>query len=248
MSYLYIDDRFAQHPKVAGVSDKAFRAHVLALCYCGGHLTDGALSRAAAKTLGISPRIAQELVSANLWESNENGWRVHDYLDWQDSRDEVLARRTKASAAGKARARGAKREGGRFTSATESTSAPLVETLVLAGPARPAEAPASPSPAPSPSPRELASSSLREVRDAEGRLARAFAKIGCADDALAQRLLADDAIAVIVAKLEGLAEKPGKNGASPSSRITAYLRACEDTLAEERDRVRANRATPDLDR
>jgi hypothetical protein len=242
MSYLYIDDRFALHPKVAPLSDKAFRAHVLALCYCAGHLTDGELSTAAAKALAIQQRTALELVAANLWTQHEKGWKIHDYLDWQDTRDEVLARRENASKGGKARARGAKREGGRFTSEAAGTaSGALVKGLVSAGPAGTSDAPASPSPSPSPNGKLALVPRGARREESRDRLAAAFEKLGCDDNQLFVELVSDDAIEVIVEIVEALAEKPGKPGASPASRIRNYLKGASVTLEDERTRVRGSR-------
>lgn len=35
MTCVKLDDAFADHPKVVGLTDRAFRVHVRALCYCG---------------------------------------------------------------------------------------------------------------------------------------------------------------------------------------------------------------------
>ena len=41
MAWIKIDDSFPDHPKVIGLSDKAFRIHIEGLCYSGRFLTDG---------------------------------------------------------------------------------------------------------------------------------------------------------------------------------------------------------------
>jgi hypothetical protein len=46
MPYLALDDNFAHNPKVR-LTDRAFRLHVVALCHCSQHLTDGFVSESA---------------------------------------------------------------------------------------------------------------------------------------------------------------------------------------------------------
>lgn len=99
MTWVKIDDAMTEHPKVIGLSDKAFRAHVRGLCYASRHLTDGFVPDAAAKPWGA--RFVQELVVKNVWELAENGYEIHDFLDWNPSRTEVEDIRNKRSEAGR---------------------------------------------------------------------------------------------------------------------------------------------------
>jgi hypothetical protein len=99
VSYLQVDDRFADHPKVAVLSDAAFRAHVSALCYCSSHLTDGVFPTTVAMRLA-RPKVRIELLASGVWMEAPGGYAVHDYLDWNPSRAEVLARRESKRQAG----------------------------------------------------------------------------------------------------------------------------------------------------
>lgn len=76
--WLKLDDNFGDHPKIVGLSDRAFRAHLLGMLYAARHLTDGHVPPTAAPT----PRTARELEDAGLWERNGSGWVVHDWQDW----------------------------------------------------------------------------------------------------------------------------------------------------------------------
>lgn len=218
MSYIYLDDRFAQHPKIVALSNRAFRAHVLAICYCGMNLTDGALSEKALKTLGISKRTVSELVGAQLWENADGGWRIHDYLDWQDSRDEVLARREKARAAGQARARGAKRDAatGRLTSATSgNASAALDRTLGVAGPAPPADDPASPSPTPKEASSHVGHGDRgKEKTRSLARVSQALMNLAgyTPDSYLAAQLAGDEAVEANIEQLSAFADRLAQPG------------------------------------
>ena len=83
------------HPKIAGLSDSAFRALICGWCYCQDHLTDGFLAEGIAKRLGRSKAVIRELEDAGLWERelSAGGWWCHDYLEHQQSRSEVEAKR-----------------------------------------------------------------------------------------------------------------------------------------------------------
>ena len=115
MAWVKIDDRFPQHPKVAAAGPLAMAMQVAGLCYCNRELTDGFIPRAIARTLldwevvrddgtiytiGVSsgmrgddldsPWVIDLLVDAGLWEAVPGGYRIHDYLDYQPSREETL--------------------------------------------------------------------------------------------------------------------------------------------------------------
>ncbi len=60
---------------------------VCGLAYCQRHSTDGHIPAEALAWLGVvSPqKMTAALVAAGLWHRTDNGWRVHDYLDWNES-------------------------------------------------------------------------------------------------------------------------------------------------------------------
>jgi hypothetical protein len=89
MAWARIDDNFADHPKVAALSDAAFRAHIVAICYSTRYLTDGVIPPSQAPPA----RIAKELVAGRVWETWHGGYRIHDWLDWNLSAADVQARR-----------------------------------------------------------------------------------------------------------------------------------------------------------
>jgi hypothetical protein len=103
MTWVRHDDGFSSHPKVIGLSDKAYRLHFCALEACARHLTDGLITqetlRSAAGSAGVlrPNAVAISLVSAGLWKPiRGRKWRIHDYLDYNPSREEVLQERAKA--------------------------------------------------------------------------------------------------------------------------------------------------------
>lgn len=91
MTWIKIDDSLPDHPKLIGLSDLAFRIHVRALCHSGRYLTDGFISHAAylAWVNNSSHAPADELTANELWDRVENGYQIHDYLEYQSSRTKV---------------------------------------------------------------------------------------------------------------------------------------------------------------
>ncbi|WP_159107490.1 hypothetical protein [Streptomyces rubrogriseus] len=93
-----MDDRFPSHRKIALLSDRAFRLHVSAICWCAENLTDGRISD---RELALVTRVrgvkatAKQLEDAGLWDRTDDGWQIHDYLDYNPSREQVLIERKK---------------------------------------------------------------------------------------------------------------------------------------------------------
>lgn len=101
MTWVKLDDGFPNSPKVDRLSDKAKLLYVAGLCYCGRNLTDGVLTTGKAVKIvlaevGAKPRHVTELHEAGLWDRMVDGWLVHDYLDYNPSREKVLEERRKA--------------------------------------------------------------------------------------------------------------------------------------------------------
>ena len=98
--YIRVDVLLPEHPKVEGLSDKAFRALITLWCYCGRQRTDGAVTR---KQWEAWPaKVRDELVAAGLARPIDigSGAAMHDFLDHQRSReeiDELSAKRTAAA-------------------------------------------------------------------------------------------------------------------------------------------------------
>lgn len=99
MTWVKIDDHLPTHPKVIGLSDKAFRLYVSSICFSSANQTDGEILPAALPALGGTPKLAAELVAVALWDTSRKGWAVHDYLKWNRSKsrmDEIRGERSKA--------------------------------------------------------------------------------------------------------------------------------------------------------
>lgn len=95
MSWVRIHDGAMTHPKIVGLIDWAnpFCVWIWGLSYSQLHLTDGLIPTAAVPH-PKAKRSIDKLVSAGCWEILEGvGWKVHDYLDWNDSREVVVSKR-----------------------------------------------------------------------------------------------------------------------------------------------------------
>ena len=99
MPYLMMDDNFADHPKIDGLSDGAFRLHVAAMLYAAKHLTDGYVppERVPRLTPRFKASQVTELIKAGVWVQHDTGHKIHDYLDWNKPRTWWLKQRADAA-------------------------------------------------------------------------------------------------------------------------------------------------------
>lgn len=101
MPYLNLDDNYPDHPKVEALSDAAYRLHGAAMFYVARYRLDGYLTDRQIRARQRWTRANQnELVSAGLihgpgdiCESKKcppddgMNWRLHDYFQWNKSRE-----------------------------------------------------------------------------------------------------------------------------------------------------------------
>ena len=88
MTWVKLDDNFTDHPKIVGLSDRAFRVHVRALCYCGRFSPGvGSIPNNALKSLSATAGIITELVAAKLWDESGEGFYVHDFAMYHPKPD-----------------------------------------------------------------------------------------------------------------------------------------------------------------
>lgn len=121
MTWVRVDDQFPDHPKLLRLGKQRLPAMglwVTGLCYSARFLTDGFIP-SAALPYG-SKRIAQLLVDVGLWGTADGGYQIHDYQDYQPTRQQVLETRARNAASGR---RGGQAKG------KQDASEPLSETL-----------------------------------------------------------------------------------------------------------------------
>lgn len=95
MSWCRIDDKAMEHPKISKLSDGAFRLWVEGLVHCQKYLTDGAITVESMRGFkAYSPKRKGLLLDARLWDGQPDGSvHVHDYLQWNESKEQVLKSR-----------------------------------------------------------------------------------------------------------------------------------------------------------
>lgn len=107
MTWVRIDDQFPKHPKIARCGPIGQALFVSGLCYCAQYLTDGFIPSGVAAALIDATdddlvetfdirRVIQRLVDSGMWEKVRGGYQVHDYLEYQPSKETVQARRDEA--------------------------------------------------------------------------------------------------------------------------------------------------------
>jgi hypothetical protein len=103
MTWAKIDDQFYLGLKNAAIDRDEQDIYLASLVYCNGQLTDGFIPESALMLLYVwakipieanaqanAQAIASRLVEHNFWECADNGYQVHDFLDWNLSKVEVL--------------------------------------------------------------------------------------------------------------------------------------------------------------
>ncbi|MGW3321091.1 hypothetical protein [Streptomyces virginiae] len=96
MPWVRLDDRFPSHRKVALLSDRAFRLHVSALCWSSENLTEGKILDTELRVIAHvrnTKAAAKELEERNLWDRVDDGWVIHDFLEYNPDRAKVKAER-----------------------------------------------------------------------------------------------------------------------------------------------------------
>jgi hypothetical protein len=138
MVWVRLDEEFVHHPKVVQVGPHGVALQVAALCYSNRYLTDGFIPFGAVRTLldfnrvgeNVGERqdywvevgalnVARKLVEAGLWTEVPGGFRIHDFHDYQPTREAVEAERARNSVAGK-RSGEARRSRGRQRTVEQS--------------------------------------------------------------------------------------------------------------------------------
>lgn len=115
MSWFRIDDNFDNHPKVLAIPRGAARLRAVGLwtevgTWCARQLTDGLFPPSMVDEKGGSRADLRWLLQVDLWHALGQGCgtetcpagvpgqhRMHDYLDWNPSREKVQAERTAAA-------------------------------------------------------------------------------------------------------------------------------------------------------
>jgi hypothetical protein len=102
--YAKLDLGFADHPKIIGLSDIAFRALVESILYSRQHLTDGFIDARVVKAKGwfeaVDELTTNDLVNPS-WTVTDGGFLIYGFADKQTTSGEIASMREQKSAAGK---------------------------------------------------------------------------------------------------------------------------------------------------
>lgn len=109
MTWGKVDDKLWGSPKWLTTSPRARALWVTALSWCMDQLTDGRVPAHVMPILGGTRKDVAELVRVGFWHPAghecehercpraDDGWVFHDWLDFQPSREQVLADRAAAA-------------------------------------------------------------------------------------------------------------------------------------------------------
>ena len=94
MTWLKIDDRAFDDPKLVGLSDTAHLAVLRSWIYAAKHETDGYVPAAivAALTHG-KRRFVDEILAGGLWQENGAGFVIHNFTKYNPTRETLRAKR-----------------------------------------------------------------------------------------------------------------------------------------------------------
>lgn len=103
MPWANFDDKFPRHPKVRPLSDGAFRLHTSGICFASEWLTDGRIEADHVRELmpRYKPSYLAELVNRGIWTDHGEHYLIHDYLEWNRSREQITAERERKRKGGK---------------------------------------------------------------------------------------------------------------------------------------------------
>lgn len=96
MVWIRIDDQIAHHPKFLAAGPLASWFWICGNAYCNKYLTDGFIPESALGALGGvtgAKRLAERLVEVGLWTQHEDGFRVHDFHDYNPTAAQVKQKR-----------------------------------------------------------------------------------------------------------------------------------------------------------
>ena len=106
MAWARIDDKFLDNPKVRKAGKDATYLYVSGLVYSSNQLTEGYISDEALGLVAYKGFIKNErthaatLVECELWDRIEGGYQIHDYLEYNPTKEQIEEARAKKAAAG----------------------------------------------------------------------------------------------------------------------------------------------------
>ncbi|WP_143822620.1 hypothetical protein [Mycetocola reblochoni] len=135
--FIRLDIDYPDHPKIVGLSDRAFRAHVEMMAYARKYATDGVIPNRVANRLGyesVSELLQNDPEAPSLIDNGDGTYLLHGYADMNETRADIEERKARNHANG--------RRGGRpkkTQSVTESDTQSVPQSQTHSGTQRKAE-------------------------------------------------------------------------------------------------------------
>jgi len=155
VTWVKLDDRYAHHPKILAAGPLAMALDIAGMCYAAGHETDGHIPQVTLPLLApfLSPArqrdAAAKLVEVGRWEPVDDGWRIHDFLDYNPTASRVAEIRSARQEAGQ---RGGKASGKQRRSKPKANASASASSKPQANAKGDAEAKLNPGPNPKTTP------------------------------------------------------------------------------------------------
>lgn len=92
MAWLNVDDGMGEHPKAWLAGNAALGLWLRLACYSARNLTDGFVPAQIASNNG-TPAELKALIKSGLVDKVPNGFQLHDYLEWNKSKEKILEER-----------------------------------------------------------------------------------------------------------------------------------------------------------
>ena len=96
-----VDDKLWGHPKWLAATPNARALWISAGSWSAAHDQDGLVPKHVLPVLGGRAKDAEQLVAVGLWEKCENGWRFHNWLEYQPTAEQTRTVRERRREAGR---------------------------------------------------------------------------------------------------------------------------------------------------
>jgi DnaD/phage-associated family protein len=106
MAWARIDDKFLDNPKVRKAGKEATYLYLSGLVYSSNQITEGYISDEVLGLVAFKGFIrnelthADKLVECGLWDRIDGGYLIHDYLEYNPTKEQIEESRAKKIAAG----------------------------------------------------------------------------------------------------------------------------------------------------
>jgi hypothetical protein len=100
MTWVRLDDGFYTHPKARAAGLQGRALYIAALCWSNQNLTDGHIPTDSLALIcayaEVKPTVAKKLAELGLWDVTDGGWQIHDFHEYQPTRESVERDRRQA--------------------------------------------------------------------------------------------------------------------------------------------------------